>query len=70
MHFQITKHTESGYGVIGDAVWFDWRLEKKDGAVAKSPRTFDTEKAARSQIAEAKKSMKGAGRCKVVSHDA
>lgn len=47
-----------------------WTLDLADGStVAQGPQTFATEKACRSQIAAAKKSMKGAMRCKVVIVD-
>lgn len=45
----------------------EWVLRKKDGhRVARSPRAYNTEAEARSDIAEAKKAMKGAGYAKVV----
>ncbi len=48
-----------------------WTLEKADGeVVARGPRVFYDEPSCRSQIAQAKKSMKGAMRCKVVTDDA
>lgn len=65
MHFQITEYPH--VGVLDGKSSFMWSLEKADGPVAVSPSEFDTEKEARSQIAAAKKSMRAAGRCKVLS---
>jgi hypothetical protein len=63
MHFQLHNPALQG-GYLGK---YDWTLEKKDGAVCRSYGTFATEKEARSDIAATKTSMKGAGRCKVLS---
>jgi hypothetical protein len=50
-------------------VW-SWELVQASGKViCRSAGTFDTEPEARSDIAAAKKSMKGAWRCKVVTVD-
>lgn len=81
MEFQITKQrvgkiaqiapNARGVTLAGYTDAFTWALVKADeSVVAKGPYVFDTEKAARSQIAEAKKAMKGAMRCKVVTLDA
>ncbi len=77
MEFQIIRETASvpvpiGPGVKGvrfeDREAFTWALVKSDGEhVAHGPRVFYDEKSCRSQIATAKKSMKGAMRCKVVT---
>lgn len=49
---------------------FSWTLDRADGSVVcAGGREFDSEKEARSDIAQAKKSMKGATRCKVVTVD-
>jgi hypothetical protein len=49
---------------------WEWALVKADGEViTRGPRVFALEKEARSQIAQAKRSMKGAMRCKVVTLD-
>lgn len=65
MHFQIHQHATPA----GAPHAFYWVLEKKEGNVCQSAGSFDTEKQTRSDIAAAKKSMKGAGRCKVLSPD-
>lgn len=45
-----------------------WTLDRADGStICQGPGDFDSEADARSQIAQAKKSMKGAMRTKVVS---
>lgn len=79
MHVQITRTERArlvplGPGIRGVApiplptAEFHWALVKTDGeVVVRGPHGFPTEKECRSQIAEAKKSMKGASRCKVVS---
>lgn len=70
MHFQL-HHTR--VAVMGGHEFWKWTLEKADGSVVAQSRgdsilgEFSTEKEARSDIAAAKKSMKGAGRCRVVS---
>ena len=69
MIFKITHWTEDIRGDVGDE-GYDWALEKADGEViTRGPHSFPTEKACRSQIAQAKRSMKGAMRCKVVTLD-
>jgi hypothetical protein len=70
MHIQINHYADSGEpeaGIPAIEVW-GWSLVKADGTViCRGPTSFSSEKEARSQIAEAKKSMKGASRCKVLS---
>lgn len=76
MHFNVERYRdedvadESGtVHIPGIDVW-SWKLIKADGEViAVGPRSYDTEAEARSHIAQAKKSMKGAMRCKVVTVD-
>lgn len=78
MEFKI-KHTvvrtAVPSAVVGGAEFpavedWTWTLEMADGdVVCSGPRPFSSEKLARSQIASAKKSMKGAMRCKVVTVD-
>ena len=75
MHFIVEHETvhERVNAITGDREFpgtdfWTWALVKASGEViARHPQPFATEKAARSQIAEAKKSMKGAMRCKVVT---
>lgn len=64
MIFQITNNPQH---IAGERVdLFEWALVKSDGEVlARGPRVFYDEASCRSQIAAAKKSMKGAMRCKV-----
>lgn len=65
MHIQIVEHPRSG--ALAPSI-FTWDLVKADGEiVVRGPRSFLDEAEARSQIAAAKKSMKGAGRCRVLS---
>lgn len=55
-------------GHVNPRTYWWWQLVKVDGErVAAGPQNFDTEAAARSNIASAKKAMKGAMRCKVVT---
>jgi hypothetical protein len=61
MHFQVN------HAPAATTCPFSWHLWKKDGPVARSARSFNTEKEARSDIAQAKTAMKGAARCKVLS---
>lgn len=64
-------HDESGAEHVAPADFWNWRLELADGSiVCAGARCFDTEAAARSDIAQAKKTMKGAFRSKVVTVDA
>lgn len=79
MQFTITSRGADQAVSLGDEIkgveikptrLYEWRLEKVDEVVCRGPRLFASEKEARSQIAQAKKSMKGAGRCKVVTVDA
>lgn len=67
MHFQIRKKNILGDtgGVI--ATRFVWALEKKEGQVCQSGRSFDSEREARSDIAQAKKSFRATSRSKVFS---
>ena len=71
MQFNIHKRDLGGEDITAgfNSVW-SWTLDLSDGTtVAQGPKAFATEKACRSQIAAAKKSMKGAVRCKVVTLD-
>jgi hypothetical protein len=74
MIFEINKFQlmpDGSPDATGKTHSFQWTLLKASGeAVARGPRVFYDEKECRSQIAEAKKSMKGAMRCKVVTLDA
>lgn len=64
-------HDESGTEHVPPADWWQWALVRADGSViCRSAGVFDTEALARSDIAQAKKSMKGSFRCKVVTLDA
>lgn len=69
MHFQVEQHKDVDSSGEVQGQLFGWRLEKADGeAIARSPHDeFPTESKARSHIAHAKKSMRGASRCKVLS---
>lgn len=68
MQFEIRKQRLPEPAADQEAV--TWALVKTDGTVlCQGPHTFYDEKQARSQIAEAKKSMKGAMRCRVVTLD-
>ena len=77
MHVQIARTVTVPAPPLGEARMFqaatpvetfEWALVKTDGTViCQGPHDFASEKECRSQIAEAKKSMKGASRCKVVS---
>ena len=69
MHFQITRYADVGVpgaGIPG-VEFYGWVLVKSDGPVCRSARNLTTEKEARSDIAQAKKTMKGAMRAKVLS---
>lgn len=76
MQFNISRYTDEDIAndqgdvlIKGIDVW-SWALVKADDEViCRSPGTFDSEREARSHIAQAKKSMKGAMRCKVVTVD-
>ena len=78
MQFEITKNhvleeirDVFGHDIVPEHDEFTWALVKTDGTVlCRGPHDFADEKQARSQIAEAKKSMKGAMRCRVVTLDA
>lgn len=70
MHIQISTHKtltaspQNGH----EKIIYSWALVDKDGdVVCQGPRGFHDEPSCRSQIARAKKSMKGALRYKVVS---
>jgi hypothetical protein len=69
MEFHIHKRPLGGEDITrgyNDA--WSWTLDLADGTtVAQGPHDFATEKSCRSQIAAAKKSMKGAMRCKVTT---
>jgi hypothetical protein len=70
VEFQV-KHAPQTVASIdaGEGPFWMWQLVKKeDGVVCASGRTFTTEKEARSNIAAAKKTMRGAGRSKVVTY--
>lgn len=66
MIFQIHKHIKLSEG---KAPTFSWTLDYKDGrALVRSPHDdFASEEAVRSNIAEARKSLKGASFAKVQS---
>lgn len=64
MHFEVRRTAEHSQD------HWHWELVLKGGIpLARSPQSFDTETQARSHLAAAKKSMKGAIRCKVVTVD-
>lgn len=74
MHFQINRN-ERNVGLVGEPeralVSFTWRLiNANDETIVKGPRPFATEKDARAQIAQAKRTMAGASRYKVKSPEA
>lgn len=67
MTFQITKRDwyDNGAPTVPR---YSWKLVKADGdVICESRHSFASEAECRSHIASAKKSMAGAGRCKVVS---
>jgi hypothetical protein len=73
MIFQITRHKDDGVPEVGipPIDLYGWRLEKASGeVVCQSARSWDSERETRSAISAAKKSLAGAGRCKVVSPNA
>lgn len=70
MHFQIHhKHIP----VLGGHDFWHWTLEKSDGTVVAQARgnkdagAFGSEREARADIAQAKKSFRATNRCKVLS---
>jgi hypothetical protein len=65
MHFQIRRHRRLTI-IGGESTFYTWELQKADGPVCQSAVVFDSVKDARSNIAKAKTSMRGSGRCKVV----
>ena len=67
MHFQIHKRTGLQAKLPHEIEFFTWSLEKADGPVCQSAVTFETEKEARSNIAQAKKSFRATSRSKVFS---
>jgi len=70
MHFQIEHYADAGDPEVQVAPvsWFTWKLvDVEDNVLLRAPRTFDTEKEARSQIAAAKRTMRAASCFKVVS---
>lgn len=66
MHFEVKCRT--GVDTAGEVDVWTWRLVLKGGEViCRSPSAFMSEPEARSQLAAAKTSMRGAGRCKVIT---
>lgn len=70
MKFAITKSEKWTEGSLLEAsepyIAFDWELVRADGsAVCRSGHDFPDEQTTRSDIADAKRSMKGAWRAKV-----
>ena len=59
MTFDLVKHV-----IDGNERWV-WQLSAADGKVAHSAGTFDSEAAARADVARAKKKMSGAKYAKV-----
>lgn len=63
-------HKDNSPPSMTDYEAWTWLLERADGSVVcHGPQAFGSEKEARSNIAQAKRSMKGAMRCKVVTLD-
>jgi hypothetical protein len=74
MHFQVRLYEDDdvvddrGEVVIPGVRYFDWQLERADSSVVcRSADQFLSEREARSDIAQVKRTMAGAGRYKVRS---
>lgn len=69
-HYEDEDVVDNGEVIIPGISTWQWRLESNDGEViCRAGKSWDSEKACRSQLAKAKVSMKGARFAKVVVSD-